>query len=79
MNERSWNSTGGLADPEHIVWATSWLTQRVVYGIGAATEKLRKDAVATVSSGYALSFFGTIQDFFRREWIIPCLGTRVVL
>lgn len=75
IGERSWNSTSDIANTESLVWAASWLTQRAAEGLSTATEKMRRDVVA----GHVVSFFGNIQALFRREWVIPCLGTRVVL
>lgn len=33
----------------------------------------------SVVPGFVSSTFATIKDLFRREWMIPCIGVRVVL
>lgn len=79
MDERSWNSTSGIVNSEHVVWAASWLAQRAMEGVGAATERLKRDTAASLSSGYILSFTEHVQELFRRGWVIRCLDTRIVL
>lgn len=79
MNERSRNSTSEIMNSEHVAWAVSWIAQKAIEGAGVAAEKLKKDTLTSLSSGYVISFTEQIQELFRQEWVIPCLGTRIVL
>ena len=65
---------------ETLGYVATALADTTVAALTEAAAKLRgSDLFVNASPGYVTSTFSTIKDLFRREWVIPCIGTRLAL
>lgn len=79
LGERSINDSLSLAN-ETLSYAVSALANTTVASLTEAVARMSGTTVVeSVTGGYLSSMFATVKELFRREWVIPCIGTRVVL
>ena len=64
------------ATNETMSYVASVLADTTIAGLTDVASKLRGDVA---SSTYSSSTLSTIKELFKREWIMPCIGARVVL
>jgi len=65
---------------ESLSYVATALADTTIAALTEAAAKVRgSDLFVNASPGYVVSTFTTIKDLFRREWIIPCIGTRLAL
>lgn len=75
VNERQHNSTN-----ETLSYIASALADTTIAGFTEAAARIKgRDVFVHASPGYIASMFSTLKDLFRRDWVIPCIGTRLAL
>lgn len=79
LDERSINDSRSLVN-ETLNYVVSALANTTVAGLTEAAARMSGTTVVeSMTAGYLSSMFATVKELFRREWVIPCIGTRVVL
>lgn len=79
MHEKSINESQGLVN-ETLGYVVSAIANTTVAGLTDAAARLAgSNTKENITPGFVSSMFSTVKDLFRREWMIPCIGTRVVL
>lgn len=79
LSERSINESQSLVN-ETLGYVASALANTTIAGLTEAAARISGTTVVeNMTGGYVSSVFTTVKELFRREWVIPCIGTRVVL
>lgn len=79
LHELSKNGSQGAVD-ETFGYVVSAIANTTVAGLTEAAARLTGTNVReSMTPGFLSSMFATVKDLFRKEWMIPCIGVRVVL
>jgi len=65
---------------ETVAYLTSSLANRTASSIVHVAGRIREKVISqNVTAGHLSSMYSSTKELFRKEWTIPCIGTRVVL
>lgn len=81
LHERSSNANQSQeVYNETLSYMASAIANTTVAGLTEAAARLAGSNIReSTTPGFVSSMFATAKDLFRREWMIPCIGVKVVL
>lgn len=75
VNEGRFNSTN-----ETLSYMASALVNTTIAGLAETATRIKGRAMfLSASPGYITSTISTIKELFRKEWVLPCIKTRLAL